>query len=91
MNALRRLTLFACCIAVFFAGRAIGAETRPKAGAAARSPNGLLKDVAQYKFGDNRMSLLAAERLTLAATDEAAQGPGRQVCCPAGRSGDSRW
>ena len=36
-----------------------------------RSLDSLLKDVAQYKFGDNRASLLAAERLTLGATDEA--------------------
>ena len=75
MNALRRLALFGG-IALFLAGRvAIGQVTTDRSGASewGTESGPTLRLVAQYKYGDNRASLLAAERLTLGATDEAAR------------------
>lgn len=86
MNLFCRVALFAC-IAALLVGGAVSADgpavravsvdemTIKQPGGQARSLDSLLKDVAQYKFGDNRASLLAAEQLTLAlgAANEAAR------------------
>ena len=82
MNALRRLALIVC-IALLLAGRAVAGQVAtdarrvgPASAASAGPPlfpDSVFKGVAEYKFGDNRTSLLAAERLTLGATDEGAR------------------
>jgi HEAT repeat protein len=86
MNRLFRLALFAGIAAVLGRNSAgadgtairtlsVDAITIKEPGGQARSLDSLLKDVAQYKFGDNRACLFAVERLTLAlgASNEAAR------------------